>query len=116
PDAGLMTRWGEGEIIEANNQFERLTGYEPAAVVGRRIFDLNLWASEERRLEFIERLTSIGHVDDFDTPLLRRDGTQLNVALCAGKVEFNGEVYVMTTIRDIGKRVAAQQELRRSRQ
>src|SRR5690606_8819408 len=53
---------------------------------------------------------------DFEAPMLRRDGKILHVSLAANKIELNGEAYVMTTIRDIGKRVLAQQELKRSRQ
>jgi len=116
PDAGLMTRWDGGEIIEANDQFQELSGYEPAAVVGKKIFDLNLWNSEALREDFIERLSATGHLLDFEAPMLRRDGKILHVSLSATKIELNDEAYVMTTIRDIGKRVRAQQELKRSRQ
>jgi len=116
PDAGLMTRWGDGEIIEANNMFQQLTGFEPSAVVGRKIIDLNLWACKERRAKFVEVLSDSGHVADFETPLYHRDGRRLDVSLCASRVEMNGESYILTTMRDIGLRMQARQELDRSRQ
>jgi len=116
PDAGLMTRWGDGEIIEANNMFQQLTGFEPSAVVGRKIIDLNLWACKERRARFVEVLSDSGHVADFETPLYHRDGRRLDVSLCASRVEMNGESYILTTMRDIGLRMQARQELDRSRQ
>jgi len=116
PDAGLMTRWNDGEIIEANNMFEQLTGYDPAAVVGRKIIDLNLWACKERRERFVEKLSESGHVSDFETPLFHSDGSSLDVSLCASRVEMNGESYILTTMRDIGLRIQARRELDRSRQ
>jgi PAS domain S-box-containing protein len=116
PDAGLMTHWGDGEIIEANNMFQQLTGFEPSAVVGRKIIDLNLWACKERRARFVEVLSDSGHVADFETPLYHRDGRRLDVSLCASRVEMNGESYILTTMRDIGLRMQARQELDRSRQ
>jgi len=116
PDAGLMTRWNDGEIIEANNMFEQLTGYDPTAVVGRKIIDLNLWACKERRERFVEKLSESGHVSDFETPLFHRDGSSLDVSLCASRVEMNGESYILTTMRDIGPRVQARRELDQSRQ
>jgi PAS domain S-box-containing protein len=116
PDAGLMTRWDDGEIIEANKMFEQLTGYEPTAVVGKKIFDLNLWATHERRAEFIEQLSVSGHLVDFETPMLRRDGSWLDVSLCASKVELAGEPFILTTMRDISPRIIAQRELKHSRQ
>lgn len=115
PDAGLMTRWSDGEIIEANHMFEQLTGYDPASVVGKKIFDLNLWTGEDRRKRFGEQLSISGHVTDFETPMLRRDGSSLDVSLCANRVELNGESYILTTMRDIGPRVQARRELDRSR-
>lgn len=116
PDAGLMTRWGDGEIIEANNMFERLTGFEPSSVVGRKIIDLNLWACKDRRAKFVEVLSESGHLADFETPLFHRDGQRLDVSLCASRVEMNGESFILTTMRDISLRVQARQELDRNRQ
>jgi PAS domain S-box-containing protein len=116
PDAGLMTRWGDGEIIEANNMFEQLTGFEPSAVVGRKIIDLNLWACKDRRTKFVEVLSDSGYVADFETPLFHRDGHRLDVSLCASRVEMNGESFILTTMRDISLRIQARQELDRSRQ
>jgi PAS domain S-box-containing protein len=116
PDAGLMTRWGDGEIIEANNMFEQLTGFEPSAVVGRKIIDLNLWACKDRRTKFVEVLSDSGYVADFETPLFHREGHRLDVSLCASRVEMNGESFILTTMRDISLRVQARQELDRSRQ
>lgn len=116
PDAGLMTRWGDGEIIEANNMFEQLTGFEPSAVVGRKIVALNLWACKDRRTKFVEVLSDSGYVADFETPLFHREGHRLDVSLCASRVEMNGESFILTTMRDISIRVQARQELDRSRQ
>lgn len=116
PDAGLMTRWNDGEIIEANNMFEQLTGFEPGAVVGRKIIDLNLWACKDRRARFVELLSTSGYVTDFETPMLHRDGHRLHVSLCASKVDLSGEAYILTTMRDISIRIQARQELDRSRQ
>ena len=116
PDAGLMTRWGDGEIIEANNMFEQLTGFEPSAVVGRKIIDLNLWACKDRRTKFVEVLSDSGYVADFETPLFHRQGHRLDVSLCASRVEMNGESFILTTMRDISLRIQARQELDRSRQ
>jgi hypothetical protein len=55
-------------------------------------------------------------VADFETPLYHRDGRRLDVSLCASRVEMNGESFILTTMRDIGLRIQARQELDRSRQ
>ena len=116
PDAGLLTHAGTAEILEANEQFERLTGYAAQDVVNKRIPDINLWACKERRGAFVNDLNEFGHVDDFETPLTRRDGTVIEASLSANRFAMSGIDYVLTTIRDIGPRKEAELQLQRSRQ
>ncbi len=116
PDAGLMTRWSDGEIIEVNQMFELLTGFEADEVVGRKILDLNIWAKSEMRGHFLETLSVSGGVQDFETLMTRRDGSTLDVALAANRVELGGEPYILTTVRDISVPVRARSELAANRE
>ena len=115
PDAGLLTRCSTGEIVEANEQFERMTGFAARDVVNKRILDIHLWACPERRASFIKQLTDTGRVEDFETPILRSDGIQIEAAMSANRVAMDGDDYILTTIRDITIRKVAQQQLKRSR-
>ncbi len=117
PDAGLLIRWSNGEIIEANRMFEVLTGFDSQSVVGRPLTELNLWPSDEvGRSRFIEAFTQSGYVADLEISLTHRLGHPLDVSLCASRVEMDEDTFVLTTIRDIGQRVAARRELAESRQ
>ncbi|MGV3483691.1 MAG: protein kinase domain-containing protein [Planctomycetaceae bacterium] len=116
PDAGLLTTAATSEILEANTQFERLTGFPAAEVVGRRIPDIHLWGCPERRSLFIKQLIETGHVEDFETPLRRSDGTFIDASLSANQFQMNGSELILTTIRDVGLRKEMQSQLRQSRQ
>ncbi|TVP98415.1 MAG: PAS domain S-box protein [Planctomycetaceae bacterium] len=116
PDAGLMIRWADGEIVEANRRFERLTGFESAAVVGRKLLDLHFWATPELRDRFVEVMAAPEGANDFETRILRHDGSPLEIAVCSAKVQVDGEDFFLFTLRDIGLRVRAQRELAQSRQ
>lgn len=116
PDAGLMTRWSDGQIMEANDMFEQLTGFQADSVVGMKMVDLNLWADYAQRSEFVDQLSASGRVVDFEAAMLRSDGSPLHISLCANKVDLDGEAYILTTMRDIGQRIEARRELRRSRE
>jgi len=116
PDAGLLTRVENAEIVEANEQFERLTGYASQDVVNKRIRDIHLWACAERRSAFVDQMMENGHVDDFETPLTRCDGTVIEASLSANRFTMDDIEYILTTIRDIGPRKEAQAQLKRSRQ
>ncbi len=115
PDAGLLTQFATGEIIEANEQFERLTGYNAIDVVNQRILDIHLWACPDRRGLFLEELSNAGRVEDFETPLRRSDGSVITAALSANRVEMGGIDYILTSIRDIGESKEAHSQLKRSR-
>jgi len=114
PDAGLLTRARTAEIVEANDQFARLTGYSPQDVVAKRIPDISVWACPSRRGAFIDELTENGHVEDFETPIFRKDGSVLEASLSANRFAMNGEEFILTTIRDVGPRKQAQLELKQS--
>ncbi len=114
PDAGLLSRLDNAEIIEANEQFERMTGYLARDVVHQKIPDIRLWACQKRRSEFIRVLSEKGRVEDFETPVLRQDGTTIEAALSANSVTMDGVHYILTTIRDIGARKDAQSQLKKS--
>jgi PAS domain S-box-containing protein len=116
PDAGLLTNAVTAEIVEANTQFEKLTGFAACDVVHKRIPEINLWGCPDRRSLFVEQLMQANHVDDFETPLRRSDGTSIEASLSANRFEMNGNEFILTTIRDIGPRKEAQLQLKQSRQ
>ncbi len=115
PEAGLLVRLSSGEIVEANPAFVHLLGYAEAEIVGRRMPELNVWASPERRRDFVERLKQHGAVENLEAPFLHRDGHQIDVLISARTVTVAGEEMLISTIRDISQRKAAENELSRSR-
>ncbi len=116
PDAGLLTNAVTAEIVEANSQFEKLTGFPACDVVHKRIPEIHLWGCPERRGSFIDQLMQTGHVEDFETPLRRQDGTYIDASLSANRFEMDGRDYILTTIRDVAARREAQTQLKLSRQ
>ena len=116
PEAGLLGDIKAGTVVEANQMFEKLFGYTSDEIVGRQLGALNLWACEERREAFVQQLTDTGRVENFEAPLLHRDGHRIEVLISSRQTEINGEQMVVSTLRDISARKQAENELRRSRQ
>lgn len=115
PDAGLLLRMPEGRVVEANDMFGQLFGYEKSDVVGQTISDLQLWVCPQRRIDLIEHLERTEFIDDFPTQLYRRNGEVLDVVLAGRRVELEGETMLVATIRDVSARRAAELDLARSR-
>ncbi len=114
PDAGLLTTAGEGEIVEANEMFERLTGFDPKQIVGRKILDIHLWTCSQKRTSFLEQLGEDGSVEEFQTPVNRADGSVFEASISARRLAMGSEEFVLTTLRDITKRKEAERALKRS--
>ncbi len=116
PEAGLLTQLTTGVVIESNDMFKQLFGYRDEEIVGHKMSELNIWACPERRKLFVERLRGEGLVDNFEAPLLHKDGRRIHTLISGRATRVHGEELVVSTIRDISLRKEAENELKRSRQ
>ena len=114
PDFIVITRISDGLIVEANQGFEKLTGYTAAEAVGHSSVELGLWTNVEHRQEMMRRLKAEGHVRDMETRLTARDGSVRQVLSSASVLELGGEPCLIGTVRDITALKRAQEALRRS--
>lgn len=55
-----LTRPSDGTILEVNDGFANISGYQYAEVIGKTTLDLHLWVNEEDRLAVINELAK-GH-------------------------------------------------------
>jgi PAS domain S-box-containing protein len=62
-------------IVEVNKCFEDVTGYTRDEVVGRSIYDLNLWVHPEHRIAMVERLKRGGEPQLLEVEFRMKDGT-----------------------------------------
>lgn len=115
PDAGLLIRCGDGEIVETNNRFLAMTDLAARKVVGRKLAELSLWPSDELRSRFVDVLSTTEGAVDFETRMIGRDGFVLELSACSNRVKVEGEDFYLCTLRDISPRVRARKQLADSR-
>ncbi|HEY5549399.1 MAG TPA: PAS domain S-box protein, partial [Coriobacteriia bacterium] len=108
PDSITITRLSDGEILEANEGFERLLGYTRAESVGKTTADLSVYADPGARDGLVTGLRETGELSDFDATLRRKDGTLAEVILSARVIEFQGEECFLAVVRDITERKQAE--------
>ncbi|MGB7347528.1 MAG: protein kinase [Pirellulaceae bacterium] len=139
PEAGLLVRWSDGEVIEVNSACLEMLGYEKDELVGQVISKLSIWACPQRRSVFVDKIAKHGHVDNFETQFLHHcttlsdplcdesessstmpQGTliadPIDVLISARTVEVNGEKMLLSTFRDITQRRATERALQHSQQ
>jgi hypothetical protein len=133
PDAGMLIRWSDGVVMEANTACLELLGYTKEEVVGQKMTSLTIWACPKKREEFIEQLAREGQIDNFETqflhkqtsvePSLCKDNLSVNqraagvidVLISSRTVQLGGEEMLMSTVRDISARKTAERDLEDSR-
>ena len=115
PHLIIITRQRDGLIVEANEGFERLTGYAIGEAVGRSTMDdLHLWENPQEREEMLRRLKETGIVQDLAATLVRKDGARREVLLSAATIEHAGEPHVIGTVQDVTQLRRSQEALRHS--
>ena len=103
PVASAITRYTDGRIIEVNDDFCRLFGYERDEVLGRTSTELALWPNDERadRRAALER---DGFIRDWESRYRRKDGYVGTVLMSLHRMDVGGEPCVITGIVDITER------------
>jgi diguanylate cyclase (GGDEF)-like protein/PAS domain S-box-containing protein len=111
PDGMAITREHDGMVVEVNDGFTRLTGYNERECRDRSTFDLNLWAYPGERDQLREHLKRYGFVNDFRVHIRSADGHLRVCELSAHPVLIAGEDCILTITRDITERQQMQEKL-----
>ena len=99
----------DGVLLEANEQFYEMFGYEARQLLGRQIVPLII-APES--IESVRKQIRSGATVSYEATGLKRDGTTLPLEIRAKPVEYNGEMVRVGAIRDISERKRTEEALR----
>ena len=116
PDAMVISRRADGQIIDVNDRWEALFGYTRATVVGRTMAELPLAASPEDLGTLRRLIEAPGPVRNIEAQFLTRAGELRETIIATESVEMGGHACFITTIRDITERQRAQREAQEQRQ
>lgn len=95
------TRLADDSVIEANEAFERLTGYTVSDLLQHGTMGLALWDTPAERQAYMERLVQDGAVFDYEFVLRRKDGSRRNILLSGQCLELSGESCAVHILRDV---------------
>jgi two-component system, sensor histidine kinase and response regulator len=114
-DAIVIATPDDSRIVDVNSAYTRIYGYSRDQALGKDPHELALFANPEdgRRLshEVVER----GAVGNFETDLRARDGRVVPTLLSSVLVDLGVGVRVVSILRDVSERRAADIELARAR-
>ena len=116
PDAMVISRRADGQIIDVNDRWEALFGYTRVTAVGRTMAELPLAAGPENEATLRRLIEAPGPVRNVEAQFLTRAGELRETIIATESVEMGGHACFITTIRDITERQRAQREAQEQRQ
>ncbi|MDH1263163.1 EAL domain-containing protein [Pseudomonas sp. GD03944] len=114
PDGLLITRISDGLLIEANEGFNRITGYSNDDVAARSTLDLGIWADPQDRQRMLECIRQDGSVRDLSVQIRTRSGQSRLCELSAQPIPIGDEACLLTIARDITERQVMQEKLQQA--
>jgi diguanylate cyclase (GGDEF)-like protein/PAS domain S-box-containing protein len=114
PVAIAISRISDNYFIEANDAFERLTGYSRAETIGHTAQELNLWVRPEERTSILHTLQTSVPIRDFEFQFRNKSNNILDMVMSAELIELGGEKCMLTIAQDITKRKQTEEALKRS--
>ena len=115
PYAITLTRPVDGKIIEVNECFFAITGYDRAEVLGRNTIELNLWEREEDRATVVDTLSRTGNVQGMELRFRKKSGDLLTGIFSAEMLTIGDEKIILSSISDVTDRKQAEEAGHQSR-
>jgi diguanylate cyclase (GGDEF)-like protein/PAS domain S-box-containing protein len=114
PDAIFITRAGNGDLLEVNEGFCRLSEYSREEALASSTIQLSIWADPRDRDRYVSDLRKNRSIRDSEYNFRSKSGKIMN-CLCSGEMIYLGnEAHIVSIVHDITERKRAERELRRS--
>lgn len=111
PDAIAITDLKTSKFIDVNEAFIILSGWKKSEVIGKTIFDLNLWKNPKKRNYIRTMVEKQGYFHNFENVFILKSGEKRTGLMAGRLIEYNKERYLLTITKDISERKEFENEL-----
>jgi PAS domain S-box-containing protein len=112
PDAIAITTLKDGEFIEVNDSYTRITGYTREEVIGHSSAEFGVWAKAEERNKILRTLKEHGRVINEEVHLHKKSGEVTISLFSADIINIGGEPCMISVATDITERKQAEEKLK----
>jgi len=116
PASLAISRLADGTLIDVNDSFLRLFGYQREEVIGRRTTDLRIFSNAEKGNEVMQIVKEEGYIRNREMISRIKSGGEISVLYSSEQIEYDGDPHILGTFIDITESKRAEQELRESEQ
>jgi PAS domain S-box-containing protein len=113
PNAIILSRLSDGHIIEVNDGFVKISGYNAVEALGETTIDLHLWDKEEDRVLAVNELSQRGQVPGREFQFRKKSGERIFGLFSAEIIRIDDQTLVLSSISDISGIKGAEEALRR---
>lgn len=110
PDAAAITRQEDGLILNINEGFTRLTGWNRDEAIGRSMLALKIWRDPADRRHLLDEVTSKGYCDNYEAIIQRKDGSGIDGSMSARIITLQGARHIISVMHDISERKQLEEE------
>jgi diguanylate cyclase (GGDEF)-like protein/PAS domain S-box-containing protein len=111
-DAIVITRSGDGLVIDANQAFLDITGFQIEEVLGKTVQELSLWTNQQDHENLFEPLRLASQSRELQVQLQRKNGERFWGLISGAAIEIEGEACILSIFRDITAARMAEEEIR----
>ncbi|MBN2753246.1 MAG: PAS domain S-box protein [Candidatus Goldbacteria bacterium] len=104
PDAMIITNAADGSIIDVNNGFVSISGYDKNEVIGRNPFEFELLERNKKRSEIAETARKEGPINSGEIKCLTKAGAPIFCLFSSRTINLDGEKCNLTVVKDISDR------------
>ena len=110
-DGLLLSRQSDGLIIEINEGFSRLIGYDSASALYHSTLELQLWVDPQERRNLLAILEKNGFVRDFTCHIRHKEGQVRLCEISSYPLLIGADDCILTIVHDITERHQMQEKL-----
>ena len=108
-----ITRLSDGCYIDVNDSFLNIMEYNRDEIVGQSSGELQLWASQENRNNFLELFRKNQKVRNFEGTFKSKYGKEIICQISSEIIEVNHEKCILSVSEEITERKKAEETLRK---
>jgi len=114
PDAISITRMSDGKYIDVNNGFLETSCYSRDEVVGKSVYEINIWDNLHDREILTDALQKKGYITDLEAVFNKKNGQKMTGLMSARIFDIQGVPHLIAFTRDITERKRAELALQQS--
>jgi PAS domain S-box-containing protein len=98
----------DGRILEVNESYATLLGFQRDEVIGRTVTELNLWPTHTERSKMLDLVNKQGRIENLESRLRRKSGEIIDVLMSMAPITIEGQACLITIATDIGEHKRAE--------